>query len=83
MKKHSFNSFGQGKTMPVIVKPNSKKTLLKGYDEERKAYLLDVAAPPENNKANQEIVKYISKVTGRKAKIKSGLTSKKKLIVLD
>ncbi len=83
MKKHSFNSFKQGKTIPVIVKPNAKKTLLKGYDEERKAHILEVAALPENNKANQEIIKYLSKITGKKPRIKSGLTSKKKIIALD
>jgi uncharacterized protein len=76
-----YDKIRNEKSLSCIVKPNAKKTMVKGYDEERKAYLLDVNAPPENNKANQELIKYLSKITGKKPRIKSGLTSKKKLIV--
>ena len=39
-----------------------------------------IKAPPEDNKANVEVVKFFSKIVGKKVKIVSGMTSKKKVI---
>ncbi|MFH1839704.1 MAG: DUF167 domain-containing protein [Nanoarchaeota archaeon] len=64
----------------IIVKTNSKKTQILGYDKERKAYKVEVKAPPEKNKANTEIEKYFSKLLKQKVKIISGKTSKTKLL---
>ena len=66
--------------IPIIAKPNSRKTELKEFDEDRAAFRVDVAAPPENNKANIELVKYFSKLTGKRATILSGKTGKHKII---
>lgn len=77
-----YNQLKNEKSFLIIVKTNAQKTILKTYDEEKNAYLLDVAAPPENNKANQEIIKYLSRITRKDVKIKSGLKSKKKIISL-
>jgi len=41
---------------------------------------VDVAAPPEDNKANREIIKFFSKLTKKKVTILTGLTSKKKVL---
>jgi uncharacterized protein len=65
----------------VIVKPNSKKNEL-FYDEESKQYRINIKAKPENNKANIELIKFLSKRFG-KVKIVSGLTSKKKVIEIE
>ncbi len=64
----------------IIVKPNSKENKVEGFDEERNAYRISIKAKPENNKANIEIIKFLSKLLKRKAKIVSGLNSKEKII---
>ena len=63
----------------VNVKTNQKHSSVSFY-EEKKSYVVCVKAPPENNRANVEVIKLMSKHLGKKAKIFSGLTSKKKLI---
>ncbi|HZX44473.1 MAG TPA: DUF167 domain-containing protein [Candidatus Nanoarchaeia archaeon] len=64
----------------IFVKPNSKKNEIIGYDASRKAYVIRIAARPEDNKANLEAIKFLSKTLGKKARIVSGLTSKTKVI---
>jgi uncharacterized protein (TIGR00251 family) len=51
-------------------------------DEEKKAYKLNIKEPAKDNKANKEIIKFLTKLLGKKVKIKSGLTSKEKIIHL-
>ena len=62
----------------IIVKPNAKKTEILG--EIDGILKVSVAAPAEGNKANLEIVKFFSKLTGKRVRIVSGLTSKKKTL---
>jgi len=64
------------------VNSNAKKTRITEFDAKKSVYLMDVAEPSENNRANNAIVAYISKISGRHAKILIGKTSKKKLIKL-
>ena len=67
----------------VIVKTNSPKNEILGYDKERKAYKLNIKAKPEHNKANIEIIKFFSKLLKKKVKIIKGLKSKEKIISQD
>jgi uncharacterized protein len=67
-------------SLEIIVKANSPKNEITGYDDARKALKVNIKAPAENNKANIEIIKFFSKETGKKVKIISGLTNKKKII---
>ena len=69
----------EGKRFRVIVKPNSKKDSIVGYDEQKKAWRIDIAAPPDKNKANLELVKFLSKKLG-KVRIVSGFTSREKVV---
>ena len=64
-------------SITVIVKPNSRKTEI--MSSEDSTLKIAVAAPAEKGKANVELVKFLSKQTGRKVRIISGLTSKKKM----
>ncbi len=64
----------------VIVKLNSRKNEILGYDEEKQAYIISIKEKAEDNRANIELVKFLSKMLGRKARIKSGLKSKEKII---
>lgn len=63
----------------IVVKTNQKKNeiKLKGKD-----VLLLIKERPENNKANQEIERFLSKILGKQAKIIRGKTSKNKTIKL-
>ncbi len=63
--------------LEVIVKPNARKTEITGKRGD--AILVSVAAPPENNKANIELLKFLRKQYGP-CEIVSGFASKKKLI---
>ena len=64
----------------IIVKTNARKTNILSYDEERQVYIVEVAAQPENNKANVVIEKFFTKYFQKPCTIISGKTSKKKLI---
>jgi len=64
----------------ILVKPNAKKDELLGFDESRQAWKVAISAPPEDNKANIAVIKFFSKLTKKKVRIVSGLTSKEKLL---
>ena len=66
----------------VIVKLNSDKNEIVGFDADKSAYIVRIKARAQDNKANIELIKFLSKTTGRKARILSGLKSKTKLIEL-
>lgn len=62
------------------VRPNAPKTEIKGMKED--IILLNVKAAPEDNKANIEIIKFFTRLTKKKVRIKQGLTSKLKILQL-
>lgn len=64
----------------VIVKPNSRKNEILGYDKERQAYIISIKEKAEDNRANIELIRFLSKMLGRKARIKSGLKSREKIM---
>lgn len=64
----------------VRVKPNASETTLLGYDEQRHAILIAVAAAPEDNKANLALLKFLKKQLGKPVRLKSGATSRDKII---
>ncbi len=71
------------KTFTVIVKPNARENKILGYDAERKAYRISIAAPAKDNKANKELIKFLHKQTGKQARIVKGLTSRIKVVELN
>ncbi|AJF61052.1 TPA: YggU family protein [Candidatus Woesearchaeota archaeon] len=66
--------------LTIIVKPNSSKNEITGYDREREAIKVNIKAAAEDNKANIEVIKFFSKLTKKKVRIVLGLTGKKKII---
>jgi uncharacterized protein (TIGR00251 family) len=66
--------------LKILVRPNSPKTEIVGWDSERKALRVNVHARPEDNEANVEVVKFFSKLLKQKVIIKSGLRSKEKIL---
>lgn len=67
-------------SLKIIVKPNKRKNKLLEYDKNKKAIKVAIKAPPENNKANIEVIKFFSKLTKKNTKIIKGKTSKEKLL---
>ena len=65
--------------LSLKVIPNAKRTELKEENNQLKLY---VHALPEKNKANKEVIKFFSKLLKKRVEIKSGLTSKEKLLRL-
>jgi len=65
----------------VKVKPNSSKKEIENFGNGR--YLAYLKSPPENNKANIELINLLSKELGvppKSIKIKFGRTSDEKII---
>lgn len=69
-----------GDTFRILVKANSSKNEILGFDDARRAYKIAIKEPAEDNKANVELVKFLSKEMGRRVKIVSGHTSKTKTV---
>ena len=70
----------QSQKFRIIVKPNSKENKIVGFDKERNAYRISIKAKPEDNKANIEGIKFLSKSLKKMVKIVSGLKSREKII---
>ena len=65
----------------MIVKIHVKTSSGKQEVEKKDGfYLVSLKSVPENNKANLELEKVLKKYFGGEIKIKSGFTSKKKMV---
>ena len=64
----------------IIVKPNSSKTEIMCYDKAKGAIRVNIKAPPDKGKANKELIRFLSKKLNMKIEIKSGLTSRTKVL---
>ena len=68
----------------VKVKPNSKQQSIK--EETDGSFTIHLKSPPVDGKANEELIKILAKkfdVPKSKISIKSGLSSRQKLIEID
>lgn len=64
----------------VIVKPNSSRSEILGYDKDKNEYSVALKSAPIEGKANSELEKLMSKHLGKKVSVKIGKTSKKKIL---
>ncbi len=66
----------------VKARPGASRTAFSSVsnDPEGEIFKIDVAAPPEKGKANQELIKFLSHELGGEALIISGQSSKLKLV---
>ena len=69
-------------TIKVIVRPNASKNEILGYDETRAGYKVNVKAPAEGGKANNELIRFLSKEMGKKMQLVKGKTSREKVLRL-
>ena len=65
-------------SLRVRVKTNMKKDEILSRGD---CWVVAVAAPAIDNKANVRLVKFLSKELGRQLRIKSGLRSKEKVLI--
>ena len=70
----------KGSKFKILVKPRSKENKIEGFDKNRNAYIVSIKAKPEDNKANTEIIKFLSKFLKKRVRIASGLISREKTI---
>ncbi|MFC1722563.1 DUF167 domain-containing protein [Nanoarchaeota archaeon] len=75
-----INDYIVNKKLKVLAKPNSPKTAILSYNQSKQALRIAIAAIPDKDKANQELLKFLKKLTGRRCKIKSGSKSREKVI---
>ena len=64
----------------VKAKPNSEK---QEVIKEADGYHMHLKSRPENNKANLELVKLLKKHFGKLVTIKSGITSRNKIVEIE
>jgi hypothetical protein len=70
----------KGKLLKVKVKPGAKENSVEKWDNEAQALEIKLKAAPEKGKANIELLKFLKKELGIKARIKSGMTSREKIL---
>ena len=68
------------KVFGVMIKPGAAKNEIIGFDKDKKAYKVTIKEKAEDNKANKELIRFLSKHLGKRVKIKSGLRSREKII---
>lgn len=76
----NVSNYIQNNFLKIVVKTNSNKTEVTGYDKSRNALKLNVASLPIEGRANIEIIKFFKKQYKLNIEIKSGKTSKEKLL---
>lgn len=67
------------KKFKIIVKTNARENKILPFDSEKNAWRVEITEPPEKNKANIAIIKFLSKQFNKKIRITSGFTSKEKI----
>lgn len=68
------------RTITVKAIPNARENSI---SLENGVYKVRIAAPPDKNKANKELIRFLSKHFGCSVRIRSGLAARKKVIVLE
>lgn len=63
----------------AIIKPNSRKNKIDRVDS-KGVYHISIKAPPEKNKANKELLKFLRKTFRKPVRIISGLKTRRKVL---
>jgi uncharacterized protein (TIGR00251 family) len=67
----------------IEVSPNSDQFKITGYNNWRKKVVVKIKSPPTKGKANKEIIKEFSNLTGGKVEIFSGMKSQQKTLKIE
>ena len=76
----NLQNFVFNNRLHILVKPNAKKTEILETDPVTKIVKIAVAAPADKDKANKELLKFVSRQLKKKAAFVSGLRSKEKIL---
>ncbi len=68
--------------LSVTVKPNAKKTEILDFDIVNNTVKIAIAAQPEDDKANKELIRFVSKQLKKKVLIERGKKSREKLLII-
>ncbi|MBW2987117.1 DUF167 domain-containing protein [Candidatus Woesearchaeota archaeon] len=68
--------------LQIHIIPNSDKNEIIGWDDKKKELRIKINAPPEKNKANAELLKFLKKNLKHKVEIIKGLKSRTKTILV-
>lgn len=76
-----FVEYCKNKSSVVVnIIPSSPKNEICLYDQERDRFKIKIKAVPEQDKANITLIKFISKILGKRVEIISGKKSRKKVL---
>ncbi len=78
-----IQNFITNNRLHILVKPNAKKTEILSCDAATKVVKIAVAAPADKDKANKELLKFISRTLKKKVAFVSGLRSKEKILFIE
>jgi uncharacterized protein (TIGR00251 family) len=67
-------------SVTVTVKPNAKSSELLGHDPTLGTFRVAIKAPPRKGAANKELVRFVSKMVGKRVEIVSGFSSRTKVL---
>lgn len=73
---------GDSVEVDVSVSPRSNRSGPDGYDEWRRRMIVRVKAPPLDGRANKELAAMFSEITGCRAEVTSGQTSRQKTVTI-
>jgi uncharacterized protein (TIGR00251 family) len=68
------------KRLSIRARPGSRVTAITCYDASSGVLSVDVAAQPEDNKANIALLKFLKRLTKKDVRLVSGATSKNKVV---
>ena len=75
-----FSYLSDRNSFSIIVRTNAPETKIVKWDPEKTSFRVDVAAPPEDNKANIELIKFFTRLLKKDVRIIRGATSKQKIL---
>ena len=65
--------------LSILAKPNAKKTEILSWDDNKQALRIAIKAPPEDNKANRELLKFLKKTLKKRVELLQGTKSRQKV----
>lgn len=80
IEKKEIEQYIKNNSLAILAKPNSSKTEILDWNEERQMLKIAINAPPEDNKANEELLKFLKKKLKRKVELIKGKTSREKVV---
>ncbi len=66
----------------VLVSPRSNRSGPEGFDQWRKRLVFRVRAPPLDGRANKEVEETFAEITGMRAEVTAGHTSRQKTVTV-